>query len=59
MSLPDPNNDLIRGLVPVSFQLDESARRRLGPYALAADRYDDYVWLEYRPRPCWPPSSTR
>ncbi|KAK7949244.1 uncharacterized protein PG986_010130 [Apiospora aurea] len=56
-SFPDPNNnnapenDLIRGLVPVSFQLDESARRRLpGPYALAADRYDDYVWLEYRRR---------
>ncbi|KAK8040048.1 hypothetical protein PG993_008459 [Apiospora rasikravindrae] len=48
MSFSDPNApDIIRGLVPVSFHLDE-ATPRLGPYPLARDRYDDYVWLEFR-----------
>lgn len=43
---PHDRRLIIRGLVPVTFQLD-LATRRSNPFQPTGDRYDDYVWLEY------------
>ncbi|KAK8106985.1 uncharacterized protein PG998_008998 [Apiospora kogelbergensis] len=48
MSCPyHTNDDLIRGLVPVTYMLDRPLPTRWAS-PLVTGQHDDYVWLEYR-----------